>query len=384
MRLDYGKFQTYIKSDEQGRPTAMGINIPSALDELFPADQEGDPGTRFVFPTNHRCDKAFPFDHVQLNYVTRGHPGGFKLERLFEALGEGPDAINKVVGESTYFQRHFDVHFHLNTPEHANKVTCSLGPFPPCKPNAEEKAKFDKVPSPDFAPANLMKDPIADVPYMGSHWLPIDGQTIEDFRDNYAPIFGTFDGRVIYWEGMVTVSSLKQLDYDKPKIYDYVTPKKVHVSGYYPTKIGFYKRRPLGVQKEGASPVYTIEFSGMEWRLGEDDVEAGNKLTEDLMCPALDCQDQPSLGEKMYCNTCGTNGTRVPGKKVSRHKTQTSCECQAKCIFKADGFHFKQSPRQAKRGKKGKCTCIVSPKLKKVGYHKSYTSHIYLGNELEK
>jgi len=388
----YGKFQTYIRSDEVGRPTAMGFSLPVDLDSIFQYNGRFDTGGRFLFTDEHRCNSAFPFTHVQFNFIAGGHPGGFDLADLFKAFGQGPEAVNTVIGSSTWFQRHFDVHFHLDEPEESNNIMCSLGNFPPCKGTPEEMARFEDVPSPEFLPAGFEPDPIAHVPFMGSHWVVAEGQSYDSFHDDYAQVFGTYAGRTTFWEGMVTKSSLEQLTPQSPKEYDYVVPEKVFKSGYYPTKIRFHRGAPHGLRvedAEGLEDTYSIEFYDMEWRLGEDDVaearETGSQLpTEDKMCPALDCSGEVSSQMIPYCSQCGTRGVKVAGRKTGgRKRFKTSCQCQAFCQYKSEGYSFKLSARQERKNKKGKCVCLNNLRLSKAAWDRKYTSHRYHGEERE-
>jgi len=385
-QVQYGKFQTYIRSDELGRPTAMGASIPVDLDGVFDMFDYSDQGGRFLITDDHRCNDAIPWTHVQFNYLAGGHPGGFPQDNFWvAAASDDPNAINNVIGTSTWFQRHFDVHFHLDTPEEANAITCSLGNFPPCMGTPEEMARFYDFPDSDYLPAGFKVEPLAYVPFMGAHWAKGTGQTYESFHDDYAQIMGTYAGRSTNWEGMVTASSLKQITPGSPKIYDLVVPLKVHKTGYYPTKIAFIRGAPEGLRADiadGMGDVYSIEMFDMEWRLGTDDEGKRTVPTEMSQCPPLDCSGELDFHTLPYCSQCGTQGVKAVGRKTG-HKTKarTSCECQAFCQFKAEGFSFKLGRRQQLRNKAGKCVCLDAVKLAKSRYTRKYTSHIFTGNE---
>lgn len=142
----------------------MGLSIPADLDNVFPRDETRDPNGRFHLPRKYHCARAMPFNHIQLNHAASGHPGGYSLIDLFKSFEEGRDAVGKIFASSTYSQPHFDVLFHLDTPEESNQITCSLGEFPPCIGTDEEMARFDNVPSPEYAPASMMRDPMANIP----------------------------------------------------------------------------------------------------------------------------------------------------------------------------------------------------------------------------
>lgn len=364
----YGEFQTYIRSGPDGRPTAIGLSIPTDLEKIFPRDDASDPGSRFDLPKEHPCSKAIPFDHIMLNYAATGHPGGYQMENLLEAFQGGSDALRDVIATSSFYQRHLDVDFHLDSPEESNNIKCSRGVFPNCLATEEETAEFENVPSPDYAPPAFAFDPISKVPFKGVHWQPAAGVSDEAVRDEYAPNFGTYGGRVVLWEAMVTMTSLKDLKLGVEKEWDYAVPTKVQKTGYYPTKFVIRKAFKHGLASD-AERVYQIELTDMVFRLGDDSYKGNGKLkqnmSEDAFCPAITCEADDEGAPQApvtteFCTTCGTIGVRAVGRRHAGTKTvkmENSCECTKYCKgLGAEGYKFVQ--HQTNKNKKGKCTCL--------------------------
>jgi len=366
---EYGDFQTYIRSGADGRPTAIGLSIPSDLDKVFPKDESRDPGARFSLPKGkHHCTKAIPFDHVMLNYAANGHPGGYQMVQLLRAFAEGSDAVDMVVSTSSFYQRHFDVDFHLDTPEESNNIKCSKGVFPACIGTQEEYEMFENIPASEYIPASFMFDPISKIPFKGSHWQPAGGVSETRVRDEYAPNFGTYDGRVVLWEAMVSGTSLKNLAMGDQREWDYEVPEKVQTTGYYPRKIVIRKAFREGLSSD-AQRVFQIELSDMVFRIGDDAFKENGQpkrhMVEDVMCPAIDCKNMESPEADKdtveFCSTCGTIGVRAVGKRHKGTKqvtVETSCDCSKYCQEAgAEGFKFVQ--HTPKSNKSGKCTCLT-------------------------
>lgn len=368
---EYGSFQTYIRSDPDGRPTAMGLSIPTDLDGVFPSDEQRDPGGRFSLPKKHPCSKAIPFDHIMLNYAANGHPGGYEMVELLKAYQDGDDAVREVIATSSFYQRHFDVDFHLDTPEESNEIKCSLGVFPNCLSTPEEEAKFENLPSPEYTPASFVFDPISKQPFKGAHWQPADGVSDKDLKEKFAQNYGTYDGRVVLWESMVTATALEGLTLGVDKEFYFDVPGKVQVTGYYPQKLVMRETYQHGLTDAiDAQRVYQIELADLVFRLGDDAYKNGGEvkkhMSEDSMCPRMNCEDIESRRDEVddatleHCTSCGTIGIRARGKRlkgVKLLKVLTSCECSKFCKgLGADGFKFMQHP--SKKSKKGKCTCL--------------------------
>jgi len=288
------------------------------------------------------------------------------MENLLKAVQGGSDALREVIASSSFYQRHLDVDFHLDTPEESNNIKCSRGVFPNCLATEEETAEFDKVPSPDYAPPAFAFDPISKVPFKGVHWQPVAGVSDEAVRSEYAPNFGTYDGRVVLWEAMVTMTSLKDLKSGVEKEWDYAVPTKVQKTGYYPTKVVLRKTPKHGLASD-AGMVYQIELTDMVFRLGDDAYKKdGNgklkqNMSEDAFCPAISCEKPPAGNDRVtreFCTTCGTVGVRALGRRHDGAKTvkvDNSCECTKHCKgLGAEGYNFTSKGKN----KKGKCTCL--------------------------
>lgn len=362
--------QTYIKSDDKGRPATIGVSFATNFDEVFPAEIAAPEVTnRFTFKVDHPCQNAVPFTHIQMNYNPKGHPGGFPSSELMAALGEGRFA--EILPSSPYMQRHLDLHFHLDTEEESMQVVCDT--FPPCITTAAQEEKFMTFPAADFLPDTFAVDPTSKVPAMGIHHHGAAGETFEYFKKEYAPIMMTYDGMVNAWEVMITIDSLEDITEGRvdEKVYDFPQPKEVQVSGYYPTGVRFALGREHGQTPD--TQYVRVEFTGLTFRRAP-----GSALTEEEVCPAVDCANNSNSD---VCGTCGIPRVRFTGRVVEKCKNgggktcgDSSCACRDYCAQEegVDGFAFKRG--NSKKNKSGTCWCMTATNNEKRKRKRSFTS----------
>jgi hypothetical protein len=229
--LGDGHVQTYIQYNEDGSPSAIGIEFTESMLTNLPhgsgahscwdknkddhIDIDGGeciPGhERVLFMPKHA--KNIPFSWVLLEWNSGGHP---------------PPGI--------YDVPHFDFHFYIMDYLKRNRIR--MGPCAPEMIDCDDLKKA-LVPLPSqFLPKDYVSfgEDVA-VPRMGMHLLdPNSPELLEppkkkDFTHNL--IFGTYDGHITFVEPMVALAFLQS----KPDICSPINqPAEYEHRGYYPTK----------------------------------------------------------------------------------------------------------------------------------------------------
>lgn len=179
VQLYQGKTRTWVKLDDAGAPKQIGITIDAAALSSLPIGHDSTHGEHaeentFVLPLHPKAKATTPFDHVELDWNPEGHP---------------PMNI--------YGLPHFDMHFYM-------------------VPDAEVKAvvlgaKMDNMPGTDYLPAHYIS-PVPGVPQMGRHWLDATSPELDPvhpktFTQTF--IYGSYDGKVTFYEPMITLDFLK-------------------------------------------------------------------------------------------------------------------------------------------------------------------------------
>lgn len=229
-RLGEGTFSSFTRFDRDRTPLAIGVvfsvdalkSLPmSQSDEhrCFDHDANGAieatecmPMHERVIPlpteTTRRSD--IPFKWVLLNWNPAGH---------------APPHV--------YDLPHFDIHYFMDSIEN----TFALMPGP-CGGEFLRCDQFERavrpVPSeyvhPDF------KNVDAAAPAMGNHLVDLTSKEFNGGVFDRTWIYGSYDGRVTFWEEMVTRDYLAS----RPNTcFDIKAPAAVEVAGYYPTQSCF-------------------------------------------------------------------------------------------------------------------------------------------------
>ena len=269
--LGNGDVTSFARVKDDGAPDAVGISISGAAlaslptepsDQHHCVDRDGDgvtarateciPTHEFVVPlpdaVSQRAD--VPFKWVLLNWNRQGH-----------------------VPHGIYDLSHFDVHFYMAPIADIFAIgdgTC--GPeFVDCEDFAVAKTPLpDNYMHPDF------KDVDAVVPAMGNHLIDVGGPEFQGEPFTRTWIYGAYDGRVTFWEEMV---SLAYLQTRPDSCADIKTPPAVGVSGYYPTQ--------RCVRYDPAADAYIVSMEGFVYRAAEapllaSDQPTGDELTSDV------------------------------------------------------------------------------------------------------
>ena len=156
----------------------------------------------------HPKASVTPFNHVGLGWNPNGHE---------------PDPI--------YGRPHFDFHFYMMTPQEVDAIP----------PYQVDSAKFKNWPAPAYLPANYFNAG-GGVPKMGAHWVDLTSGEFNGKTFTETFIYGGYDGKVTFYEPMITLEFLKNNNNFERSIPQ---PAKVQKSGWYPTKMKIIKHDGL-------------------------------------------------------------------------------------------------------------------------------------------
>ena len=226
--LGNGTAASYSELDGSGAPKAIGVVFSaSALDALptapsdghrcFDANNDGviDLATEcsmwheWVLPVPSEASRRpdVPFKWVLLNWNPHGH-----------------------IPRGVFDRAHFDVHFYIEPIE--NIFALQRGTCGPEFLRCDQFAMARKPVPINYVPP-IFEDVAAAAPAMGNHLL---NRTAPEFHGEPLKrtwIYGTYDGRVIFYEEMVTLSFMMT----KPDAcFPIESPDAVALTGYYPTR----------------------------------------------------------------------------------------------------------------------------------------------------
>jgi hypothetical protein len=249
-QLGDGTVTTYAELDGKGVPEAMGVvfspdalsNLPSTMSDEHHCFDRDDNGTverpmecfashEAVIPLPDalatRAD--FPFKWVLFNWNPVGH-----------------------IPPGVYDVPHFDIHFYIESI--ANVFALQDGP---CGPEFIRCDQFERGKIP--VPSNYMNPDFQNVdavaPAMGNHLVDLTGPEFngEQWKRNF--IFGVYDGKVTFYEEMLTLAFLMS----QPEVCNPIkSPPAVGLSGFYPER--------SCIRYDGATGEYTVSMEGFAFR----------------------------------------------------------------------------------------------------------------------
>lgn len=218
-RLGAGLVQSWIKMDENNKPTAIGLTFSeSALLDLPVTDNNQLP---LSLPAEA---STTAFNHISIDWNPQGHePAG------------------------VYDKPHFDIHFYLISPQDRQTIS----------PNGDVAA-LSKLPSADAVPQGYIMPPGPPhiVPGQGIHW---SDSTSPEFRGQpftQTFIYGFANAKLDFFEPMITKTYLET----KPDFNsDLKLPGAYPKSGVsYPTK--------MSIKYDAANKEYMIALEGLTIR----------------------------------------------------------------------------------------------------------------------
>jgi hypothetical protein len=225
--LGNGTVTSYAEIEAGGAPRAIGIAFsPGALDRLPTTgsdghhcfDVNGDGGIDLASECLQQFEKVIPLPDV----VARRSDIPFKWVLLnWNPHGHIPPGV--------YDLPHFDVHFFMEPIE--NVFALAEGP---CGAELMRCDQFEIARRP--LPPNHMhpdfKDVEGVVPAMGNHLIDLSGPEFNGQPFTRTWIFGVYDGRVTFYEEMVT----RDYILSRPNTcFPIKAPAAVARSGFYPT-----------------------------------------------------------------------------------------------------------------------------------------------------
>lgn len=226
MPLGKGTVASYAEVDNRGVPAAIGVVWSSGALDGLPSDSD-----------YHRCFNRTPDGMVQ---------DATKCQHTYEHVLPLPDAValradipfkwvllnwNPAghIPPGIYDVPHFDVHFAM-VPI-ADILAIEPGP---CGPEFVRCDQFQigKKPLPRNYIHPDFKDVDAVVPAMGNHLIDLTGPEFNKLPFTRSWIYGVYDGRVIFYEEMVTRAHLLS----RPNTcVQNKAPSAVEHRGFYPT-----------------------------------------------------------------------------------------------------------------------------------------------------
>ncbi|MBT8400807.1 MAG: hypothetical protein KJO98_10040 [Rhodothermia bacterium] len=248
-----GSVSSYTVLDADGNPSiigaifdAEGLQSPPdrPSDELLCNDRNED-GTidrpaeclmthAFVIPLPDKIARRddVPFKWILLNWNAMGH-----------------------IPPGVYDSPHFDVHFMIEPIESIFSILPGN-----CGPEFVQCDQFEVARKPlpaNYIPADF-KDVEAVVPAMGNHLVDVTGSEFTGVPFTRSWIYGSYDGRVTFYEEMLTMAYLTS----KPNVCNPIKrPQAVGLSGYYPTQ--------SCIQYDEATDSYTVSMEDFQYREAE-------------------------------------------------------------------------------------------------------------------
>lgn len=247
--LGNGTVASYAEFDAAGAPRAIGVvfaagaleNLPAAPSDghhCFDANKDGsiDPATECTgthervlpLPSEAARRADIPFKWALLDWNPHGH-----------------------IPPKIYDTPHFDVHFYIDSIE--NVFAIEPGPCGPERVRCDQFARA-RMPVPAAYMHADFKDVEAVAPAMGNHLVDVTSPEFSGTPFTRTWIYGAYEGRVTFYEEMVTLAYMKS---QPDRCFPIKAAAAVAISGYYPTQscIRYAKdRAEYTVSLEGFAP----------------------------------------------------------------------------------------------------------------------------------
>ncbi len=200
-----GMVRSFAEMTTDKMPVEFGVELKAgALENLPQMEHENN----YEIPIHEQVKKVSAFDHIDIGWNPHGHEPQF-----------------------LYGAQHFDFHFYMISRAEQRAI-------PPYSPGS----LFDIAPPPGYLPAGYF-NPGGGVPNMGAHWLDAQAPELGGQPFTKTFIYGTYDGRVIFYEPMITLAYLLETASATAEVK---LPQKFAVAGYYPSKYHVYKNGSTG------------------------------------------------------------------------------------------------------------------------------------------
>lgn len=239
-RLGNGTVRTFVKFSKNGTPSDIGVAFTEAALSGLPKENDHFGAEKFgeEFPlkltlrdgigfSTFEYELSFPpeatatpFTHMALNWNPKGH------------------------GEQGIFTKpHFDFHFCTINPKERHSITVD---------DDFLKRAYRQIPI-ELEAEGYKALPLAAEPRMGAHWIDITGPEFKGQPWTKSFLFGSFDGKIVFLEPMITKDFLET----KTNTTDFIKqPKLYPKSSYYPTTYSI----------EHADGKYEVSLNGLTFR----------------------------------------------------------------------------------------------------------------------
>jgi hypothetical protein len=214
--LGKGSLRAWVMEREDGTPGAVGVSISKRALENTPHSP-----IEFVLPIPKKYGENF-YTHAYVSWNPHGHD---------------PNGI--------YDINHFDVHFYT-IPSIQREII-----------HEHDSLKFNSLPAAQYVPKDYIKIP-GGVPKMGAHWVDSTAQELKGTTFTKTFLWGSFNGRFIFYEPMITYDYLTSRQLELIPIKQ---PTAYQLDGWYPM---MYKIAYSGPSKE-----YSVSLENLTFHLGQ-------------------------------------------------------------------------------------------------------------------
>ena len=217
---------SYAEVDSRGAPAAIGVTWSAAALEDLPTDSDNHRcygrSTEGAVEAATKCQHTHEFVLPLPDPVARNPDVPFKWVLLnWNPVGHIPPGI--------YDVPHFDVHFMIAPI--AEIFAIEPGPCGPEFVRCDQFRTGRKALPSNYIHADF-RDVEAVVPAMGNHLIDVTGPEFNKQPFTHSWIYGVYDGKVIFYEEMVTRAHLLR---NPDACTPIKSPEAVEVSGFYPT-----------------------------------------------------------------------------------------------------------------------------------------------------
>jgi hypothetical protein len=203
-----GKAWTWLHINKEGTPQQLAITIDDAALHSLSTGGSSERGQhhpeKIIIPLHQKAIAVTPFKFIGADWNPAGH--------------DGPNGV--------YEKPHFDFHYYLL--EEAQIAA------------ATDPAKLNLHPEPGYLPQNYVPGP--PVPQMGKHWIDVTSPELNGMPFTETFIYGSYDGRINFYEPMITLDFLKSTNLYQRSIPQ---PSRFRQTGYYPAKLVLLKHDGL-------------------------------------------------------------------------------------------------------------------------------------------
>jgi len=209
-----GRAVSWIKLDDAGKPTSLGVTIDSAGLAALPTAM-----TAYALALPAEASTT-GYDHISLDWNPEGHEPA-----------------------NIYTLPHFDSHFYMISEAERNGIVPT------------DTAKANATPGTDYVPAGFTRapGPIQIVPAMGEHWLDLSSGEFHGSTFDHTMIFGYWNGSMVFVEPMFTMDYLKT----KPSL-SLALPQPTK----YP-KTGRYYGTLYSIRHDAATNTWSVSLDGL-------------------------------------------------------------------------------------------------------------------------